>query len=129
MRKALRSGATKTVRRRLPEASAGFVRAESPPTATGLEAELAELERLSLDDLPVGDQEARHCRSASRGGLQTGSVARMDGRIYLGEGGPSPSVSRSSERAVKALSAMARAPVLHEASRVGALSVLLRYRR
>ena len=51
MRKALRSGATKTVRRRLPEASAGSVRAESPPTATGLEAELAELERLSLDDL------------------------------------------------------------------------------
>jgi hypothetical protein len=39
------------VRRRLPEASAGSVRAESPPTATGLEAELADLERLSLDDL------------------------------------------------------------------------------
>jgi Protein of unknown function (DUF2924) len=51
MRKTLRSGATETVRRRLPEASAGSVRAESPPTATGLEAELAELERLSLDDL------------------------------------------------------------------------------
>jgi hypothetical protein len=39
------------VRRRLPEASAGSVRAESPPTAAGLEAELADLERLSLDDL------------------------------------------------------------------------------
>ena len=51
MRKTLRSTATQTVRRRLPEASAGSVRAESPPTATGLEAELAELERLSLDDL------------------------------------------------------------------------------
>src|ERR1700722_5805857 len=51
MRKTLRSGATETVRRRLAEASAGFVRAESPPSATGLEAELAELERLSLDDL------------------------------------------------------------------------------
>jgi hypothetical protein len=51
MRKTLRSGATETVRRRLPEASAGSVRAESPPTATGLEAELAELERLSLDGL------------------------------------------------------------------------------
>ena len=51
MRKTLRSSATETVRRRLPEASAGSVRAESPPTATGLEAELAELERLSLDDL------------------------------------------------------------------------------
>jgi hypothetical protein len=51
MRKTLRSGATETVRRRLPEASAGSVRAESPPTATGLEAELAELGRLSLDDL------------------------------------------------------------------------------
>jgi hypothetical protein len=51
IRKTLRSGATETVRRRLPEANAGSVRAESPPTATGLEAELAELERLSLDDL------------------------------------------------------------------------------
>jgi hypothetical protein len=51
MRKALRSGATETVRRRLPEASAGSVRTKSPPSATGLEAELAELERLSLDDL------------------------------------------------------------------------------
>jgi len=51
MRETLRSSATETVRRRLPEASAGSVRAESPPTATGLEAELAELERLSLDDL------------------------------------------------------------------------------
>ena len=49
--KTLRSSATETVRRRLPEASAGSVRAESPPSATGLEAELAELERLSLDDL------------------------------------------------------------------------------
>jgi hypothetical protein len=51
MRKTLRSGATETVRRRLPEASARSVRAESPPSATGLEVELAELERLSLDDL------------------------------------------------------------------------------
>jgi hypothetical protein len=51
MRKTLRSSATETVRHRLPEASAGSVRAESPPAATGLEAELAELERLSLDDL------------------------------------------------------------------------------
>ena len=48
----------------------------------------------------------------------------MDRRIYLGEGGPSPSVSRSSERAVKALSAMARTPVLHEANRV--VSVLVK---
>jgi hypothetical protein len=47
----LRCSATETVRRHLPEASAGSVRAESPPTATGLEANLAELERLSLDDL------------------------------------------------------------------------------
>ena len=51
MRKTLRSSATETARRRLPEAAAGSVRAENPPTATGLEAELAELERLSLDDL------------------------------------------------------------------------------
>lgn len=51
MRKTLRSSATETVRRRLPEASAGSVRAVSPPTATGLESELADLERLSLDDL------------------------------------------------------------------------------
>ena len=40
-----------TARRPLPEAAAGSVRAETPATATGLEAELAELERLSLDDL------------------------------------------------------------------------------
>jgi hypothetical protein len=51
MRKTLRSTATQTVRRRLPEAAAGFVRAANPPTATDLQAELAELERLSLDDL------------------------------------------------------------------------------
>jgi hypothetical protein len=51
MRKTLRSTATQTVRRRLPEAAAGSVRAENPPTATGLQAELAELARLSLDDL------------------------------------------------------------------------------
>ena len=43
MRKTLRSTATQTVRRRLPEAAAGSVRAENPPTATGLQAELAEL--------------------------------------------------------------------------------------
>ena len=51
MRKTLRSGPKETARRRLPEAAAGSVHAEDPPTATGLEAELAELERLSLDDL------------------------------------------------------------------------------
>jgi hypothetical protein len=51
MRKTLRSTATQTVRRRLPEAAAGSVRAENPPTAPGLQAELAELARLSLDDL------------------------------------------------------------------------------
>jgi Protein of unknown function (DUF2924) len=51
MRKTLRSTATQTVRRRLPEAAAGFVRAANPPTATDLQAELTELERLSLDDL------------------------------------------------------------------------------
>jgi hypothetical protein len=50
MRKTLRSTATQTVRRRLPEAAAGFVRAANPPTATDLQAELTELERLSLDD-------------------------------------------------------------------------------
>jgi len=51
MRKALRSGATETARRPSPGTAAGSVRAENPPSATGLEAELAELERLSLDDL------------------------------------------------------------------------------
>jgi hypothetical protein len=51
MRKTLRSTATQTVRRRLPEVAAGSVRAGSPPTATGLQAELAELASLSLDDL------------------------------------------------------------------------------
>lgn len=51
MRKTLRSSAKETARRRLPEAAAGSVHAEDTATATGLEAELAELERLSLDDL------------------------------------------------------------------------------
>jgi hypothetical protein len=51
MRKTLRSCAMKTARRLLPETAAGPGRAEVPPTATGLDAELAELERLSLDDL------------------------------------------------------------------------------
>ena len=51
MRKTLRSSAKETARRRLPEAVAGSVHAEDPTTATGFEAELAELKRLSLDDL------------------------------------------------------------------------------
>jgi hypothetical protein len=51
MRKTLRSCAMETPRRPLPETAAGSGRAEVPPTATGLDAELAELERLSLDDL------------------------------------------------------------------------------
>jgi hypothetical protein len=40
-----------TARPPLPEAAAGSGRAEVPPTATGLEAELTELERLSLNGL------------------------------------------------------------------------------
>jgi hypothetical protein len=47
MRKTLRSTATQTVRRRLPEAAAESVRAENPLTVTGLQAELAELASLS----------------------------------------------------------------------------------
>ena len=50
MRKTLRSGPIETERRALPE-TAGSIQTEVPPTAIGLEAELAELERLSLDDL------------------------------------------------------------------------------
>jgi hypothetical protein len=49
MRKTLRSCAIE--RRPLPETAAGSGRAEVPPAATGLGAEIAELERLSLDDL------------------------------------------------------------------------------
>ena len=51
MRKTWRSRAIETPRLPLPETAAGSGRAEVPPTATALEAELAELERLSLDDL------------------------------------------------------------------------------
>jgi hypothetical protein len=51
MGKTLRSSAMETPRWPLPETAAGSARAEVPPTATGLEAELPELERLSLDDL------------------------------------------------------------------------------
>jgi Protein of unknown function (DUF2924) len=47
MRKRLRSAA----RRPVQEAVAGSIGADVPPTAVGLEAELAELERLSLDEL------------------------------------------------------------------------------
>jgi hypothetical protein len=50
MLKTLRSDA----RRPFQEAAAGSIRAEVPPTAVGLEAQLAELERLSLDDLRLG---------------------------------------------------------------------------
>jgi Protein of unknown function (DUF2924) len=51
MRHTSRSGPKETVRRRLPEAAAESIHAEDPTTATGLEAELAALKRLSLDDL------------------------------------------------------------------------------
>ena len=51
MRKTLRSRAADTAGWPPTETTAGSVRAEAPPTATGLEAELAELKRLSLDDL------------------------------------------------------------------------------
>ena len=51
MRKTWRSCAIETPRLPLPETAAGSGRAEVPPTATALETELAELERLSLDDL------------------------------------------------------------------------------
>ena len=49
--KTLRSCAMEAARRPLPETAAGSVRTETPPTDTGLDAELAKLERLSLDDL------------------------------------------------------------------------------
>ena len=51
MRKTLRSGPVETARRPVPEAASGSVRTEVPATVVGLEVELAELERLSLDDL------------------------------------------------------------------------------
>ena len=51
MRKTLRSSAKEIARRRFPEVAAGSVHAEDTTTATGLEAEIAELKRLSLDDL------------------------------------------------------------------------------
>jgi len=51
MRKTLRSSAKGTALRRLPEAAEGSVHAEDTTTAAGFEAELAELKRLSLDDL------------------------------------------------------------------------------
>ena len=51
MRKTLRSSATETARRRRQEVAAGSVHGEDTTAAVGLEAELAELKRLSLDDL------------------------------------------------------------------------------
>ena len=51
MRKTLRSSAIETARRRRHEVAAGSVHAEDTTTAVGLEAELAELKRLSLDGL------------------------------------------------------------------------------
>jgi hypothetical protein len=53
MHKPLRSSGKETARRPLPEVATGSVHAEDPTTATGLEAELAERKRLSLDDLRV----------------------------------------------------------------------------
>jgi hypothetical protein len=51
MRKTLPSGPIATAQRPLLEAAVGSVWTEAPLTAVGLEAELAELEQLSLDDL------------------------------------------------------------------------------
>lgn len=51
MRKTLRSRPIESARQPSPEPAAAFLPTETPPIGTGLEAELAELERLSLDDL------------------------------------------------------------------------------
>ena len=51
MRKTLRSGLIETAQQRLPGAAAGSIRTKADPIGAGLEAELAELERLSLDEL------------------------------------------------------------------------------
>ena len=51
MRKTLPSGPIETAQRPLLEAAVGSVWTEAPLTGVGLEAELAELEQLSLDDL------------------------------------------------------------------------------
>ena len=51
MRKTLRSGPSETARRPPLECAAEPITAEVPSTARSLEAELAELERLSVDDL------------------------------------------------------------------------------
>ena len=51
MRKTLRSGPIETARRPPLQSPANAIGADVPSTTTGLEAELAELERLSLDDL------------------------------------------------------------------------------
>jgi hypothetical protein len=51
MRKTLRSGPMESVRRPLPEAAAASASDEPHAIGTSLEAQLAELERLSLDDI------------------------------------------------------------------------------
>jgi len=51
MRKTLRSGPIESARRPLPKAAAGFLPNETDPIGAGLETELSELERLSLDDM------------------------------------------------------------------------------
>jgi hypothetical protein len=51
MRKTLRWGPIETARRPPLESAANAIGADVPSTATALEAELTELERLSLDDL------------------------------------------------------------------------------
>ena len=51
MRKTLRSGPSETARRSPLESASEPITAEVPSTARSLEAELAELERLSVDDL------------------------------------------------------------------------------
>jgi hypothetical protein len=50
MRKTLRSGPIESARRPLPEAAATFLPNETVLVGSGLETELSELERLSLDD-------------------------------------------------------------------------------
>ncbi len=53
MRKTLRSGPIETASQTLPEPAAAFLPNETLLIGPGLEAELAELERLSLDDLRI----------------------------------------------------------------------------
>ncbi len=101
MRKTLRP--IESARRPLPEAAAAFLPNETVPVGAGLETELPELERLSLDDMRL--RWRNHWGRLAPAHLSRGLLLRVgqgpsgyvrgktDKRPVAARGWPSPSIS------------------------------------